>query len=294
LNALPFFQNIKNALTAGGTGGLTWHLHASLSRKKWQFTRDEIHKELMRGLKITAPQKIQLSKPEQNQVETIKSKELVLIGASAGWMMSTPWLEEFSLINAYDIDPLSSVLFNINHGKALKRKGIKVKFHTLDAIHHLDHVLSSHPNAYIWFDNVLGQHRIRLRNADLANAQLKIIQLRLRGRVWGSVHDLYSGPSTLKEHLGAQEYPKSVSVVRLDNNTENQARVLYNSKEMGLEKARQTFLKELGASRANGAWLDHETSNLFPVKTQLTWTGWAFKPGYYHCLEMGWVTPTLK
>ncbi len=229
-----------------------------------------------------------------NETPKTDKPQLLLIGASGGWMMSTAWLEEFSRIDAYDIDPLAGFLFHLNHGQALKKKGIQLRFHTLDAIHHMEQVLRAHPSAIVWFDNVLGQHRIRLRNAELASAQLKLIHLRLKNRVWGSVHDLYSGPSCLPSPLKAGEEPAPASIVRLDNNPESTARVVFNSNEMSLEQARQRYLQQLGATPIGGAWLDHETSNLFPLKTPVSWVGWAFKPGYYHCLEMGWIIPSLK
>lgn len=230
----------------------------------------------------------------QSQTPKADKPTLILIGASGGWMMSTPWLEEFSRIDAYDIDPLAGFLFRLNHGKALKKKAVQLNFHTVDALNQLDLILRAHPSAFVWFDNVLGQHRIRLKSAELASAQLKLIHLRLKNRVWGSVHDLYSGPSCLPSALKAGEQPAPASILRLDNNTEDRAKVLFNSNEMALEHARQRYLQQLGATPAGGAWLDHETSHLFPPKTPLTWAGWAFKPGYYHCLEMGWVIPNQK
>ena len=281
MNALPFFQNIKNALTAWGTGGLTWHLHAALSKKRWLHTQDQIQTHLFKGLELWRKGRTD-------------ARELVLIGASAGWMMSTPWLEEFTSIDVYDIDPLSPVLFRLNHGKSLQQKKIALRFHNLDAIDQLDRVLIKHPKALIWFDNVLGQHRIRLKDSELASAQLKILHSRLKGRFWGSVHDLYSGPvHQTTQDLGTQNSDQlsatSAEVVRLDNSDQDSARVRFNGKETNLGQARQQFLHKLGATPAGGAWLDHETSKVFPQGTQLKWTGWDFKPNYCHCLEMGWV-----
>ena len=221
-------------------------------------------------------------------------RSLVLIGASAGWMMSSRWLDEFSQIDVYDIDPLSPLLFRLNHGRTLRKKGIKVSFYTQDAIDQLDRVLLKHPKSLIWFDNVLGQHRIRLKDSELASTQLKILQRRLKGRFWGSVHDLYSGPvqrqarSQSADKLRIQTQFESVQLLRLDDSEEDSARVRMNEQEMSLGSARQKFLQTLGATPAAGAWLDHETSRVFPPNTPLTWTGWDFRPNYCHCLEMGW------
>jgi len=285
LNALPFFQNIKNALTAGGTGGLTWHLHAALSSQRWESTKARIETHLFKGLKLRA----QLDKHSAGELK------LVLIGASAGWMMSTPWLESFKEIVIYDIDPLTPVLFRLNHGRALKQKGVHLRFHTTDAIDQLDRILSKHPDSVIWFDNVLGQHRIRLKNSDLASTQLKILQRRLKGRFWGSVHDLYSGP--------VQRVPDSpvdalLELARIDGSDQDSARVRItrdenrpiDQEETSLGQARQRFLQKLGATAKGGAWLDHETAKVFPPGTALTWTGWDFKRDYCHCLELGWTS----
>lgn len=281
MNALPFFQNIKNALTAGGTGGLTWHLHAALSRRNWMGTKDLIEAHLFKGL--------QMSKSLNSFGGA--QPALVLIGASAGWMMSTRWLQEFKEIDVYDIDPLTPLLFRLNHGKALRQKAVKVRFHILDAIDQLDRVLSKHPVALVWFDNVLGQHRIRLKDSSLASAQLSILQRRLKGRFWGSVHDLYSGPvgQNTEDLSPAKHKAKAINITRLEDSDQDNAKVKIDDKETSLGQARQQFLQKLGATVGGGAWLDHETSKVFPKGTQLTWIGWDFKPGYCHCLEMGWM-----
>jgi hypothetical protein len=280
LNALPFFINIKNALSAGGTGGLSWHIHAYRSQARWQLIKDEIHNQLMKTLQ----------RGKESEQPNSEDRSLVLIGASAGWMMSSKWLCHFKRIDFYDIDPFAPYLFRMNHARALKAAGCEVHFHTLDAIRYLDQVLGAHPNAFIWFDNVLGQHRVRLKSAELANAQLKILTLRLRGRAWGSLHDLYSGPSALRSSATSGAPPQTLSVVRLDQLADAKARVRLSSAEMSLEQAQQKYLQMLGATRQLGAWFDHETSHLFPSQTPLVWMGWEFKPGYYHCLEFGWVS----
>jgi len=232
--------------------------------------------------------------------------------------MSSRWLQAFNEIDAYDIDPLAPLLFRLNHGKALQQKGVNLRFHNLDAIDQLDRVLAKHPNALIWFDNVLGQHRIRLKDSDLASTHLKILQRRLKGRFWGSVHDLYSGPvqsgplqsdqlqkgqlqkgqqqdsgqinfgGKKNSNLSLSPARVPADVVRLDHSDQDNARVMFNQQESTLGQARQQFLQKLGATAGSGAWLDHETSKVFPVGTELKWTGWDFKTGYCHCLEMGW------
>ncbi len=272
---------------------MAWHLHAAMSRERWLWTRTQIETHLFKGLELYCAQSAAQRDESHVNGKGKGERELVLIGASAGWMMSTRWLEEFTSIDAYDIDPLSPLLFKLNHAKALAKKGIEIRFHLLDAIDQLSRVLSKHPNALIWFDNVLGQHHIRLKDSALASTQLKILQRRLKGRFWGSVHDLYSGPVQRANDSKSGEnvrgkLPMTLKVIRLDNSDQNSARVKVNGVETSLGQARQQFLQTLGATPAGQAWLDHETSKVFPTGTPLTWAGWDFKPNYCHCLEMGW------
>lgn len=289
MNALPFFQNIKNALTAGGTGGLAWHIQAMGSKNRWANTKAQIQTELMRVFSLT----------HTSPVQARAHQSLLLIGASAGWMMSGDWLSNFKEIHTFDIDPFASLLFRLNHSKRLNKSGTALYFHCTDALDQLDRILSSHPGAWIWFDNVLGQHRIRLQNADLASAQLKILHLRLKGRVWGSVHDLYSGPvlektGNLAEQMNQakyQDFSKIMHLIRSGPQDSDESEVLIDGASSTLGKTRQKFLQSLGATASGGAWLDHETSGVFPLGTPISWVGWPFKEGYSHCLEMGWVLP---
>ena len=81
------------------TGGLHWHVRAWLAQSRWAQTRADIENWL---LAHPAP-----------------TDHLMLIGASAGWMMSTPWLSRFKTVQTWDIDPLAAPLFRWRHGKAL-------------------------------------------------------------------------------------------------------------------------------------------------------------------------------
>jgi hypothetical protein len=123
------------------------------------------------------------------------TQHLLLIGGSAGWMMPPNWLTRFQRIDAYDIDPLAGRLFTWRHGPHLRQHGVQVTHHRQDALATLPELLREHPNACVWFDNVLGQHRFRVGDIARAEKELRHLKVSLQGRHWGSVHDVYSGPT---------------------------------------------------------------------------------------------------
>ena len=101
------------------TGGLRWHARAFMRRKTlWQPARLAIADWLAQ----TSP----------------AYKHLLLIGGSAGWMMSSDWLQRFQRIDLYDLDPLAGLLFRVNHGRALRLAGTKFFFHLCDAFQDLE------------------------------------------------------------------------------------------------------------------------------------------------------------
>lgn len=243
---------LNNLLHAGGTGGLNWHWHAWQSRRQWQPTMAAIARFL-----AAAP---------------VNSRHLLLIGGSAGWMMPTGWLQQFERIDAYDIDPFAPWLFRQLHGLALDESGTPVHHHRLDAMQHLEGLLHAHPKACIWFDNMLGQHRYRVRDEVQTERELHALATRLAGRSWGSVHDLYSGSSALT--LDAAHF---ASLARTD---------------VPAEQLDEAFMQDLlQKSQAQGVWNDHVTSGVFPPGTRTWLMPWSFRPGYWHWLQAGWVSP---
>jgi hypothetical protein len=237
---------ITSVVHAGGTGGLNWHLHARQSLPRWQPTLEEIEHFLM-SLRI-------------------QKRDLILIGGSAGWMMPTAWLAQFERIDAYDIDPLAPLLFGHRHGRALRAQGVHLQHHRLDALAHLHDILRTHPNACVWFDNVLGQHRYRVRDEAQVENDLKALRVTLAGRSWGSLHDVLSGPT--------------------DGRTPNvwrQERLQAGSLDPDFS---QSLLRSVGAS---GVWQDHQTEHVLPTHTPTVWMPWAFRPTHWHWLQAGWV-----
>ena len=72
------------------SGGIAWHWQAWRSRTLWSPSVQLISDWL------------ENQRPHQNQ------ETLLLIGSSAGWMMSNTWLCQFKEIKTFDIDPLAA------------------------------------------------------------------------------------------------------------------------------------------------------------------------------------------
>lgn len=234
-------------LNAGGTGGLSWHLQAWRAQARWQATVNHLDAFLC---------KVQPS-----------SQHLLLIGGSAGWMMPPSWLARFQTIDAYDIDPLAARLFDWRHGSHLKQHGIHIHHHRQDALANLPALLRQHPKACLWFDNVLGQHRFRIGDVARAEKELQNLKVSLKGRTWGSVHDLYSGPTNGKVML-----------------TDIPTRLAKSGAEVAAVS--QNLLNSVGAT---GEWRDHLTQDVFPTNTATHLMPWAFQPDDWHWLQAGWI-----
>ena len=242
---------IRDLIHAGGTGGLNWHVHAHYSHKRWQPT-------------------VQLIEQFFAQVDP-QSDHLLLIGGSAGWMMPSSWLTRFKRIDAYDIDPLAAWLFNWRHGRRLKAQGTQIEHHRLDALEVLPEILSAHPAACMWFDNVLGQHRYRVRDEARVEHELAQLKTTLKGRHWGSLHDVWSGPTD------GRLLPAGLNVWSH-----------HVTAKQGLDAAfSQKLLASVGAK---DVWQDHLTGHVFAADTPTTWVPWAFKANYWHWLQAGWVS----
>ena len=197
--------------------------------------------------------------------QAMPRKQLVLIGPSAGWMLPTAWLAQFDDIQAWDIDPLAAPLFRWRHGRILERQGVPWHLQTGDGLAVLNDLVRSMPDAFFWFDNVLGQ--LRFTGQDLPNIerQLRQVQSQMSSVAWGSVHDRMSG----RRSPSGQLPPSQQGLAPLSMNSPQA----------------QTWLQRMGAI---SPCLDHLTEQVLPKGTQVQHTAWDFKPGYAHWLEMGW------
>ena len=241
------------------TGGVAWHWLAWRSQARWASTSQAIEHWLL------------------NQAQVFKASgvagqpSLLLIGASAGWMMSAQWLQQFARVDTFDIDPLAAPLFKWRHGAALKAQGVELHCHTHNALQDLPALLNAHPKACVFFDNVLGQLRFQKSASawQQVEADIQKIQKQLKGREWGSVHDRMSGPT-------------------LEKIVETDALPVRNSQQND-----QQWLTQLNAE---SPWLDHLTHDVFPLETSgqeinIQNFAWNFSPRYRHWLQAGWVRP---
>jgi hypothetical protein len=239
------------------TGGLSWHWRAFWRQRRWR----ETTRLIAEWLDSTAP----------------VSQHLLLIGGSAGWMMSSRWLQRFTRIDVVDLDPTAPRLFRFNHGRALRESGTELNFIQADGITGLDALLEAHPQATLFFDNVLGQHLYRVRSMERAEADLASIASRLSGRDWGSVHDLFSGPADPLALFGSAQ-------THFD--------ALRDADGLVVEGLRGTPLHKRLLAQVGGKpdWMDHLTSELFPVGTPSRLIAWPFLPTYAHWLQAGWIS----
>ena len=216
------------------TGGPVWH-----ARALWR--------------------RVHLWKPFRKNVENflaswpVHSRELLLIGPSAGWCLPEKFLRGFSIVHAMDPDPFAAVLFRLNHPRA--RIGA---WQRADFFVEGDAFLNRHPGAAVLFCNVLGQRRYVNRDIESVENEMRQIKLRLRGRDWASFHDLLSG------------FGEASSEIKVLKSALDQA----------------TLLSSLDLS---GEWLDHLTGNVFARSQTRQIIPWRFAPGRVHLVEAGYV-----
>jgi hypothetical protein len=232
------------------TGGWLWHWRAWRSQKQWAPAAAHISDWLLK--------------------QAMPRQQLVLIGSSAGWMLPTEWLTQFEEVHAWDIDPLAAPLFRWRHGRALAQHGTRLHLNTGDGLSALDVCMQDLPEAFFWFDNVLGQMRFTTPNLTSMERQLRQMHERMRRVAWGSVHDRMSG--RCDAHDKTPLPMQSIAPWPMET------------------PQAQNWLHQMGAI---SPWLDHLTEHVLPPGTPTQNTAWAFKPNYMHWLEMGWCPKVL-
>ena len=154
------------------TGGWWWHVRAWRSQNAWRPVMQAMHDEWVQ--------------------QSPSADRLVLIGPSAGWMLSREWLGRFKRVETWDIDPWAGRLFDWRHGRALRHAGVMVHHFVGDAWEHESEWLRIDQESLYWFDNVLGQLRF-MQAPELVRQRIERVKTRLSHVAWGSVHDRYSG-----------------------------------------------------------------------------------------------------
>lgn len=246
------------------SGGLFWHLHAWRCQSRWRATCADIA-QWLDAMPAPTPG------PQGTQ-------ELVIVGASAGWMVPSAWLQQFQSVTTFDVDRWAAPLFQRRHGAALRASGTALLCHTQDALSNLPEVLQAHPHAVVLLDNVLGQLRFHHHTVEAASRQISHITRSLHGHRWGSVHDAFSG-RTQRGYASAKPTPMQHSVqagVNTGNSPEDSLRTV----------SLAHFSDQL---QAQGEWLDHLTDTVLPAGTPVHHIAWPYSPGYCHWLQAGWV-----
>jgi hypothetical protein len=233
------------------TGGFHWHWQAWRAGQRWQQTSAEIEQWLI--------------------AQPVCTPQLLLIGASAGWMMSTQWLCQFQSVHTWDIDPMAATLFKLRHGRTLRAHQVDLQCHTGDGLTQLPMLLGEQPDATIFLDNVLGQ--IRFQNVTLKQTENRLLTITsaLQGRHWGSLHDRMSGPVS---HPWPNHALPTAQVLDLNDLAE--------------PEATQRWLSQMAAQ---SPWLDHLTGIVFKEGTQIINFAWPMQEKYWHWLQAGWITP---
>ncbi|MEY4711438.1 MAG: hypothetical protein RIS88_888 [Pseudomonadota bacterium] len=224
---------------------LRWHARALLAQARWRRTQIDIARWLAQ-----APGGFD---------------DLLLFGASAGWMMDDAFLARFRRIDAVDFEWAASPLFRLRHAGTLLSRRIRVTFHRLEALDNLEHLLALRPQALVLFDNILGQYTLTCPDIARVERTLGGLQRRLRGRAWGSLHDALSGPGR-RLRTGLQ--PASLAL------------------PAGAPWPDDHLLAQVGGQ---GTWRDHLTRQVLPAAAS-TLIPWQLTPGYWHWLQAGWVT----
>ena len=206
-----------------------------------------------------------------------EARHLILIGASAGWMMSTGFLARFERVTAIDIDPLAAPLFALRHGLRLRASGVRLCWLRLDALTGMDEVLSRWPDAALLFDNVLGQQIYRYADPDAVEAALGGLAARLSGREWASVHDWLSGPASPPVPGAVLAAAPRIALAERDG-------FRLGDRLLDADAAAQSLLSVLGG---RGQWQDHRSAGVFPPGTEVTLIPWEFRPGKWHWLQAG-------
>lgn len=235
-------------MSSNPSGGLRWHWRAWRWRPRWVGTCQQIEDWLLAQTEMP-------------------SDTLVLIGASAGWMMSPRWLARFASVHTWDIDPWAATLFRRRHGAALQAQGTALHTHTGDALAQLPALIAQHPQALFWFDNVLGQLCLfEPGRTEAVEQRLRTLRQTLASVAWGSLHDRLSGP-VHEQGLAIPPLRTVAASTRVES------------------PEQQAWLRSI---HAQSPWGDHLTAEVFPEGTPLAQIAWPFKPGHWHWLEIGW------
>jgi hypothetical protein len=193
-------------------------------------------------------------------------RQVIILGASAGWMMSPSFLAQFREVTCVDFDWLGRLLFRWRFRRLFGRTGRQLHYHLGDAHLLLPRLLRSQPGALILFDNFLGLDSLYTRDLGVTQSRLSAIKTLLLGRAWGSIHDRLSGPGPVVLQRPAE------AVHRLT----------------GEPLQERSLIQSIQGA---GEWLDHSTASVLPEGLSSRLMAWPIREGRWHWLEAAWVTP---
>ena len=238
---------------------IPWHWRAWRARARWAGTRQRIEQWLL----SLDPGHVSSS------VSDAWPQGLILLGGSAGWMMSDAFLKRFRRVLLVDLDPLAAWLFRLNHRAALTASGPAFNFWQGDAHDILRDALAWDPQACVLFDNFLGLDSMYTGDLTKTEKRLRRIAGLMKGRLWGSVHDRYSGPGT-RDWASAACWQHNIRLAPGE---------AFPQQEM------------LASVQGYGEWLDHGTDAVLPPSISTHLIPWPIVPGRWHWLQAGWVVP---
>lgn len=172
-------------------GGLRYHFTASVRKKSWQNFKNELNEWMMNW--------------------NPKSESVVLVGPSAGYLITDEFLKKFKQIEAWDIDPLAPVLFKKQHPK------IKVKWKKKDWFKTFL-MANQKPNlntAYV-FTGILGQLSFLVKDDQEYDKVFKALNEFLSDTPFLSFHDRWvSHQSFKKPHPNALMSTETLDIPKI-------------------------------------------------------------------------------
>ena len=218
------------------SGGLRWHLRA------WRHRRihDPFRRDIGRFL----------------QSWNHGSKELLVVGPSAGWFLPQSFLLRFSRLVLIDLDTSAPIFFRLRHGRALRQCGVDTDWIQEDFVECLPRLLAVSRDPAVLFCNVLGQLALERTDADARLAELPAMLTEHR---WASFHDRFSARVPVEAPPGEQAF---TSHIPMDGD----------------------MLQKLGYS---GEWCDHGTGGILPAGSLKCYLPWRIDPRRLHWIEAG-------
>jgi len=217
-------------------------------------------------------------------------------------MLESAWLKGFKRIIAVDLDPWAPRFFALRHPDVARPLWIRA-----NALAHLDQLLGDYPDAFLLFDNMLGQQgliAVEQGRCDAGSLQrieheLGELRRRLAGRCWGSLHDCISGPvrrprptpGSRSETAFPAKPARRASFSPLGERCAAAAIEARQALEHPMLLSR---IAEFGEAEPHGEWLDHLSASILPPTLSRQYLLWPFSATYWHWLEIGWVAAKVR